>query len=178
MSDKSSRSEFSPQAEAAIHLERAAFHLHEAARLHNPDLPDWDSTAERAHRVEARYRAAGAHRRGIPSVRKVAIERGAIALAVADGERWPACNRAINPQLPEAQRKAIAASRRQRYMHLSTVVLSDVLAYYEVNEDNEEQRQKLVDAMDVQRTGDAHASQTWRNRMPSTVSQLRKDETQ
>jgi len=173
---KSSRSEFSPQAEASIHLERAAYHLHEAGRIHNPNLPAYDDPLKSAGRVDARYRITGAHRRGIDSCRQIAVLRGAIALAVADGEPWPACDRTVNPSMPEAQRLSLCASKRQRYLHLSAALLADVFGYYETGLDTEDQRQAAIERQRIQREQDRDSVAAWRNRMPSTVTQLRKDD--
>lgn len=171
-------SPLSLQAEASIHLERAAFHLHEAARLtYALGLPDWADPDERAHRADARYRITGAHRRGIDSCRMVVVERIAASLAVLDGERWPACNRAINPNMDRAQRDSIAASRRQRYRHLARHVVAEVSAYYEMGTDTQEQREQIVEKAKAGLAQDTATVNAWRNRaMPSTVSQLRKDE--
>ena len=168
--------EFERQLQASSHLDLAALHLYEAGREHTPSLPTYWQDEAADMRRDARYRAMAAHRRGIASCRKIAIERGAIALAIADGEPWPDCSRAINPNLPDAQRAAIAASRRQRYLHLATVMIADVFGYYETGTDTEEQRQIGIDRLRVQREQDTEASKAWRNRpLPSTVSQLRKD---
>jgi len=176
--DNPTLSPLSRQAEASIHLERAAFHLHEAARCsHAPELPTWDSQSEREHRVDARYRATGALRRGIDTCRMVAVERVAASLAVLDGERWPACNRAINPKLPHEQREAIAASRRQRYRHQARHVVAEVFTYYELGTDTAEQRDQIVARAKADFAKDTKIVSAWRDRaMPSTVSQLRKDD--
>ena len=176
--DNPTLSPLSRQAEASIHLERAAFHLHEAARCsHAPELPEWADQVEREHRVDARYRATGALRRGIDTCRMVAVERVAASLAVLDGERWPACNRAINPKMEPAQREAIAASRRQRYRHQARHVVAEVFTYYELGNDTPEQRLQAVATAKAQLAKDTVTVNTWRNRsMPSTVSQLRKDD--
>jgi len=173
--DNPTLSPLSRQAEASIHLERAAFHLHESARCsHAPELPTWDNQLEREHRVDARYRATGALRRGIDTCRMVAVERVAASLAVLDGERWPACNRAINPKLEPAQRAAIAAGRRQRYRHQARHVVAEVFTYYEMGNDTPEQRDQVVDRVREQLAADTEAVSRWRNRasMPSAVSQL------
>lgn len=176
MSDKSSRSEFSPQAEASIHLERAAFHLHEAGRVHRPDLPAYDDPLESTGRVDARYRIAGAHRRGIDTCRIVAAERVAASLAVLDGDRWPQCDRHVNANMIKAQREAVSAGKRQRYRHVAARIVAEIAAYYEMGTDTPEQRDSARLRIQAQLASDKEVSAHWRNRvMPSTVSQIRKD---
>lgn len=165
------------QATADHHLELAAFHLHEASRQHLPDLPSWES--DHAARMDARYRAMGAHRRSIESCRFVAVERVAAALALLDGEPWPACTRALSPLLPPAHRAATAAQRRQRYRHEARIIVAEVCGYYEVKtEDTEDLRQLVIIDARRQRTDDAGVVATWRERVnlpTSTVMQLYKD---
>ena len=170
MSDKSSRSEFSPQAEASIHLERAAFHLHEASRLHRPDLPNWDDPVESAARVDARYRITGAHRRGIDACRMMAVERVAGSLAVLDGDRWPACDRHTN--MARMQREAVSAGKRQRYRHVAARIVAEIAAYYEMGTDTPEQRDSARLRIQAQLASDSDVSAHWSNR----VSQIRKDD--
>ena len=175
---KSSRSEFSPQAEASIHLERAAFHLHEAGRLHNPNLPAFDDPLESGGRVDARYRITGAHRRGIESCRIMAAERVAASLALLDGDRWPQCDRFLSPNIDKAQRAASSAGKRQRYRHVASRIVAEVAAYYEMGTDTPEQRDSARLRIQAQLASDKEVSAHWRNRvMPSTVSQIRKDDT-
>ena len=169
--------EFERQARSSGWLDRAAMALFEASKLHlGDDLPQWWHDDVTDMRRDCKYRALAAYRRGIASCRMVSVERAALALALADGEQWPDCNRAINPQMPEAQRLAIAASRRQRYRHLASLVVAEVNRYLEMGVDTEEQRQAVVADVRAQRTRDEADAHAWRNRMPSAVSQLRKDE--
>ena len=157
------------------HLELAAFHLHEAARAHQPDLPSWDSPE--AVRADARFRVTGAHKRSIASCRLMAIERVAAALAILDGEPWPGCNRAVSPRVGMEQRQAIAAQRRQRYRHEARAIVAELYGYMEVkaNDDTEEDRQLFLTQVHLQRDQDADILAKWRERInlpTTTVSQL------
>lgn len=170
-------SEFERQAKSAGNVDRAAFSLYEASRLDlGDDLPPFWADEAAEMRRDCKYRAMGAYRRGVASCRQIAVLRGAIALAVADGEPWPECNRTVNPSMPDAQRASLCASKRQRYLHLSAVLLADVFGYYETGLDTEEQRQTAIERQRIQREQDRESVAAWRNRMPSTVTQLRKDD--
>jgi hypothetical protein len=176
MCNKPTRSDFSPQAEASVHLERAAFHLYEAGRLESPDQPAWDDPIESAHRLDARYRATGALRRGLDTCRIVVVERVAASLAVLDGDRWPQCDRNVNDKMDPRQRAALAAGKRQRYRHVARHIVAEVSAYYEMGNDDEAMRAASVNAAMNQTLTDRDVVASWRNRaMPSQVSQIRKD---
>lgn len=158
------------------HRDLAAFHCFEMARDYNPHLPEWDSDDAAQRRTEYRYLITAAHRRSRSSCVLVAIERIAGVLAVADGEAWPACNRAIKPELPELQRLAIAASRRQRYRHLARLVHADLMNYYELGTDGEDYRMDVIAVATLQMDEDKRiVGQQRKLSMPSTVTQIHKD---
>lgn len=161
----------------AQHKDLAAFHAYEMGREYDPNRPDWSSDAAGARRTEYRYLIQLAHRRSQASCVLVAIERIAGALAVADGEPWPACNRAINPALGTLQRHAISASRRQRYRHLARIVHAETMNFYELGDDTEVSRQNVIADVHGQALQDKQTLSHQRQSagLPSTVSQLRKD---
>ncbi len=160
------------------HKDLAAFHAYELGREYDPERPDFASDAAGQRRTEYRYLIQLAHRRSQSSCVLVAIERIAASLAIADGEPWPACNRAINPERPELQRQAIAAQRRQRYRHLARIVHSEVMNYYELGTDNEDYRQHVIEASALQVMQDKQLVSAQRKSigLPSTVTQMRKDQ--
>lgn len=177
MADAKSNTPFRVSEDASKHLELAAFHLYEAGRDHAPEIPEWSSDAAGHERTDCRFRITAAHRKGILSCILVAIERLAGSFAVADGEKWPDCNRAVSPNLPQVQQLAIAANRRQRYRHLARIAHAEIQNYYELGVDSEDVRQAIIDSARTRFASDKIALAAWRglSRMPSTVTQIRKD---
>ena len=159
------------------HLERAAFHLYEAGREFRVEQHEWDADEAGDARTDCRYRMRLAERKGIPTVPLAAIEVLAATLAVADGEVWPACRRAINPAWPDAQQRAIAASRRQRYRHLARLAHADLMRFYELGTESETERHDIIRRALAQHADDAVILKAWRRQIgfPSTVTQLHKE---
>ena len=157
-------------------FERLVAALYDVEKLDHPDWPELDSPEVSDMRMDLRYRLTGAVRRGINSVRMVAIEHVAAALATLDGETYPACDLHVSPNWKEGQRAALIAQRRQRYRHKAVQVIADFCGYMEIEQphETEESRQQIVEQAKSQHTADAHVSAAWRDQigMPSTVSQL------
>lgn len=141
--------------ETVTHKELAAFHIYEMGREIDPELPAWDATAAGPYRTSCRYIVHMAHRKTILSCALVAVEKIAAALAQADGETWPDCSRAIKPELPEVNRLAIAASRRQRYRHLARLAHSTLMNYYELGTDDDAYRATVLTEARIQQQQDA-----------------------
>lgn len=164
------------------HRDLAAFHCFEMARDYNPNLPEWDSDDAAQRRTEYRYLIHAAHRRSQPSCVLVAIEKIACALAVAEGQTWPACDRAIAADRTPLQRLAIQAQRRQRFRHLARIAHSHFVNYYELGTDDEDYRQSIIDDAQLQEQLDKKCVAEHRRQigvtLPSTVTQIHKDSDQ
>lgn len=157
------------------HLDLAAFHLYESGRAYDPERPSWDSDAAGSLRTSTRYITRMAHRRGMPSTTLVAIERLAVAFALADGEVWPDCTRGLHA-IPEPQRKAMSASRRQRYRHLARIAHAELMNYYELGQEDERMRGDIIHQAMRQHHEDTKAKVAWRDYvMPSTVTQIHRE---
>lgn len=143
-------------------LDLAAFHLYEALRDTNPTLPSWDSEDVGSMRVDARYRAQGAHKRGNALARKAVIERLAIVLATANGDIWPACDNQIHRGLSEDRRQVIAAMRRQRYRHQAILMAAEVARFYEIDLDTDASLALTVENATRQREADAKIVSAYR----------------
>ena len=157
-------------------FERVVAALYDFERLDHPEWPTLDTPDASDMRMDLRYRLTGAVRRGIHSVRMVAIERVAAALATLDGETYPACDLHVSPNWKEGQRAALIAQRRQKYRHKAVQVIAAFCGYMEVEhpQETEESRALIVEQAKSQHTADAHVSAAWRDQigMPSTVPQL------
>lgn len=133
------------QLEASQHLELAAFHLYHATQIDHADpLPSWDSEAAKDMRVDARYRAVGAHKRSRAVARAAVIERVAVVIATANGDIWPKCDNQIHRGLPVERIAVLAAMRRQRYRHQARIVCAEVSRFYEIDQDTPESLEAMV----------------------------------
>ncbi len=147
----------------AEHLHLAAFHLYEACREHTPQLVSMDDPDSGAFKLDAEYRAAGAHRRGYPSIKKMLIERTAGSLAVLDGQCWPGCDKGLPLDLSPLERNGIAATRRQRYRHIASQIMWETFTYLEQGGDTEPQRQLAMESVSEQRIADIDTVRNWKN---------------
>lgn len=154
------------------HRELAAFHCYESQRETHSELPEWSSDEAGVYRTEYRFLITAARRRADQSCMLVAIEKIAVALATAEGEIWPMCNRAVHPDLPDDQREAIGAQRRQRYRHLARLAHSTVMNYYELGTDDDAYRQHIISEANAQLAADRATMARMRGRFASTVNQL------
>lgn len=146
------------------HLELAALHLYECCREWSKvDLPAFDDADVEDMRRDAKYRALGAHRRGIQSVRLVTIERIAERLAAAFGHTWPECANGLALDLRPVEYLAICATRRQHYRHIAVRLVAEVFRYTEQGADLEPQRQMILDATRQQRADDTVTVTRWRD---------------
>ena len=119
--------------EASTHLDMAAFHLYYAGQIrHDYGLPGFDSKDAEDMRKESKYLAMGAHRRGDPNVRLMAIERVANELATLNGDSWPDCLTRIPAYHPDKIRLAKAALLRQKYRAHAIMIHGAVTSYYEM----------------------------------------------
>ena len=154
------------QLEASQHVELAAFHLYLASQVRlNAPLPEWDSDDARDMRVDARYRANGAHKRGDQIARSAVVERVAVVLAVANGDHWPECTNQIHGGLSDERRAVLGAMRRQRYRHHARIVCAEIARFYEIDPDTEQSMTNMVERAKAQQAADAKLVASYRGRI-------------
>ncbi|NBR87826.1 MAG: hypothetical protein EB141_06165 [Verrucomicrobia bacterium] len=152
--------------EASQHLELAAFHLYQATQVqHTEPLPSWDSDDAKDMRVDARYRAAGAHKRSRSVARAAVVERVAVVLAVANGDMWPSCDNQIHRGLSVERRAVLAAMRRQRYRHQARIVCAEVSRFYEIDQDSPGALEAIVLKARQQQDADSKIVSAYRSRV-------------
>lgn len=154
------------EAEAATHLDLAAFHLYHASQVRvEYALPSWDSDDARDMRVESQYVAVGAHKRGDRLARLAVIERVAVVLATANGDIWPKCDNQIHQGLSVERRAVLAAMRRQWYRHQARLVCAEVARFYEMDQNTPEQLRQVVERAQAQQAEDTKIVAAYRGKI-------------
>jgi hypothetical protein len=145
-------------------LDRAAFALYQAQRTEFPEafpLP-WDQ-APPSVRADRRYLIMTAYRRTLPLVPETLTEIVAMNYANLDGWVWPGCDNKSALSVPDNERAAHAAQRRQGFRHKARQLLSSIFNYLEHDTDTEAQRRITVDRAEHQRNADAMVVSFYRN---------------